>query len=62
MQGADDSVLDGRPVRAGNGSHSLSEHYLVRRELMPGDPNGTDAVTEPSAALWMQHLLTIVII
>ena len=61
MQGADDSVLAGRPVLAGNGSHPLSVHGLVRRERMPGDPNGTNAVTEPSAAHW-QHLLIVVIV
>ena len=44
MQGSDGSVLAGRPVLAGNGSQPLSVHGLVRRELMPRDPKGTDAV------------------
>ena len=52
VQGADDTVFAGRPVLAGNSSHPLSVHSLVRRELMPGDPNGTDAVTESSVGFW----------
>ena len=45
------TVLAGRPVLAVNGSHPLFVHGLVCRELMPGNPNGTDPVTESSAAL-----------
>ena len=52
MQEADDSVLVGRSVFAENGTHPLFVHGLVRSKLMIGDSNGTDAVTEPSAALW----------
>ena len=36
MQRADDIVLAGSPVFAGNGSQPLSVHGLVRKELMPG--------------------------
>ena len=48
----DDSVLCERPVLVENGSHPLSVHGLARMELMPGDLNVTEAVTEHSAALW----------